>query len=253
MAGAGIIGWAWRLAREGLVNLYACVGAAFGDLVMPWFYALHPMDRAKRLLVLALSAWTLWGFACFWRRHPSARPYLLAFLLSWAPIFFQASRGLTRYLLPSLPLLLACLVAPLRDLAPLGARRAGIAALGLLALVLVNQALASAVYPRIDATERASYHEVHAFINAADRKPDLILTVNHFYTHLETGLPALWYPRQWPYAKSHGLAQGKKVWAVLSLPSPEAAHAVDLGDGWRLGAAPLTASGDMYLFEVTPP
>jgi hypothetical protein len=242
------------LAKLYAANLYAFAGSAFGNLVLPWFYSLHPMNSVKRLAMLGLSAWALWGLVLFWKDFPRARPYLAAFLLSWMPVFLQGTWNLVRYMLPAFPLWAACLLLPLRGLERRWGARAGAgAALALLIVVAANQGIRTLLSPRLDglASERESYRTMHAHIRTADPRPDLVLTINHFYTHLETGLPAVWYPAQWPYARDHGmLADKRRMWAFLRLDSPESARRVDLGGGFRLADVPLASDGSFHLYEI---
>lgn len=239
-------------------TLYSLLGAAFGDLMLPFFYELRPMDPLKRLAVLAFSAWALWGLGLFWKRFPAWRPYLLAFLMSWAPFLLQRSVALPRYLYPSFPLLAACLVLPLHVLqdrlrARFRGRWAGIPLPALLLPVLVaNQVLETHLNQDFAAigTERAAYQHIHAFIRTSRTPPDIVLSHRHYHAYLETGRPSLAYPDQWAYARAHGMLTGReRVWIVLPV-TPEATGSWDLGPGWRLGASPLAARGNLSLYEL---
>jgi hypothetical protein len=246
---------AWNLTRGYASNVYVFASSAFGRLAFPFLYGLHSMDKSKRLAILALTAWGLWGLGILWMRYPKCRPYLIAFLFSWLPIFLQRPASIDRYMLPSLPLLFTCLLLPFTVIAiRSGTRAAGAVATFLILALVADQSLAGTQAGRWEEErkEGRDYRDVHDFINAANPKPDLLLSPRHYYSHLETGLPSIWYPVQMPYALEHNLLKDKRVWAFLFLDSPGDAKDFNSGGRYRLGDAPLYSSGIFYVYEVLP-
>jgi hypothetical protein len=253
-----------QIARNYLKHLYSYVGSVFGSEMLPWFYYTYPMDRAKRLVVLGLSAWCLCGFAVFWRREPRYRPVMIAFLLMWAPIFIYW-RTLFRYMMPSLPFLIAAMCVALDALVvrvrPLAGRFeagkiASWAVAGFLVVVVVNQAFFSSQFKtRWDywSEERISYRNVHAFIRNAIPRPDMVVAIHNYQAYRESGVPSVDWDFQWEYLRSHGMAEGKRVWGFFVVPGPGAERKVDLGEGWCLGEKPLLQE-DLYhsLYEMIP-
>ncbi|MEO7424206.1 MAG: twin-arginine translocation signal domain-containing protein [Fibrobacteria bacterium] len=251
---AGVVAIAAKLVKGYASNVFAFATSAFGQLTFPFFSDLYAMDKVKRLAVLGLTAWGLWGLGILWLRHPRCRPYLIAFLFSWLPIFLQRPVSIGRYLLPSSPLFFMCLLLPFPVLAGRWGNRNTAAAAAILIMSLtVNQALAGAdpARWRESRKEGRDFHDLHAFINAAERKPDLILSLYRDYSHLETGLPCIWYPMQWEYALQHGLLEDKRrIWAFEFLASPADAKKIILGGPYRLGDAPVYQSGVFTLYPV---
>lgn len=253
---AGPLEVAATLWRAALANLYSFFGSAFGQLMLPTFYDLRPMDPLKRLAVLGLSAWGLWGLVLFWKRFPAFRPYLLAFIFSWAPFFLQRSVAFTRYMFPSFPVLAACLALPFLSLSSFLPGRSGrvlpALATTFLLVVMANQALHSLRSHRFAAVveENLAIQYLHGFIRDAHPPPDVVLSHRHYHAHLETGRPALAYPGQWEYARSRGMFTGReRIWILL--PSPPAKSRLwDMGDGWSLEETPLAARGDFSLYEI---
>lgn len=244
---------AWGLARGYAANLYNFLGGVYGYLVLPWAYELRPMDALKRAAVLLVAAWGLWGFYRLWRDCPEVRPYLVAFLLSWAPCFVERSSSLARYFIPSLPLFLACMALPVRSLPRLSeSRRASLAA-ALLVAVVANQVLSSLIFRSYRDTlqERKDMAFLMEMIRQAPAPPDLVISYYHWQTYLETGVPSLWYPVQWRDAKARARArEAGRVWALVNDPG-EAAAAIGATGEFALAAEPLARAGGLYLYEVS--
>lgn len=180
--------------------------------MFPWLYYAHPMDRAKRLACAALFLAVLWGLVLVWRRHREIRPWILAAVAACAPTFGIYHPGDTwRYMHPFLPLSCLFLMAAIGgagfsagqgSAAGAGGQgglfagmKAGrvrwMAAVGL--IMVLTQALHS--YQRdmdddyID--QSRDFRALHDSILAAPVKPAFILSPDHYYTWLRTGIPCM--------------------------------------------------------------
>jgi hypothetical protein len=211
----GIQGF-WANAKDTIWN-WTTGGQAHA--LFPWLYYLHPMDKAKRIVCLLVFLLVTWGLALAWRRHRDLRPWLLAAAAANLPTFLIFhSRDVARYMHAFLPF--SCLFFML------AMERAGSmlpslskARLGILAglLLVVTQALHT--YERdfeddfIDQSTR--FRALHDSLAAAPNPPGLILSPDHWYTWLRTGIPSMSdYGRQHRLRHVVPYLKDREVWAI---------------------------------------
>lgn len=211
-------------------TLWAWATAGQAHALFPWFYYAHPMDKAKRLICAAIFLAVLRGLFLVWRRQRASRPWLLAALVANAPTFaIFHPQDTWRYMHPFLPF--SCLFlmqalqrvrSPFTRVASEGAIADGagasgrwMAAAGM--ILIFAQAMHS--YRRdmdddyID--QSRDFRALHDAILAAPAKPALILSPDHYYTWLRTGIPAMsdfgrqrYLPDAIPYLKD------RVTWAI---------------------------------------
>jgi hypothetical protein len=222
-------------------NLWSWSTAGQGHALLPWFYYAHPMDKAKRIVCAILFLAVLYGLFLIWSRHRRVRPWILASLAACIPTFvIYLPSDAWRYMHPFLPFACLFLMTALGSVRwPFGkaaaagsdakglavadagggtevARRTGwLIALGL--ILVFSQAMHT--YQRdmtddyIDQSD--DFRALHDSIQASPVKPALILSPDHYYTYLRTGIPTMSdYGRQQFLKDVIPYLNDRETWAI---------------------------------------
>lgn len=207
-------------------TLWSWSSAGQGHAMFPWLYYAYPMDKFKRIACLAIFAAVAWGFTLAWRSNRAARPWLLAMLAASAPTFaIFLPQDCWRYMHPFLPVSCLCLALTVGSLAARGAAagataggkaRQWMAGLGL--VMIVSQAMHTWQRDMDDdyIDQSRDFRALHDSLLAMPVRPEIILSPDHYYTWLRTGIPSLNdYGRQHRLRHVVPYLRDRETWAIV--------------------------------------
>ncbi len=235
-------------------NFWSYAGSMHAKALFPYLYDLVEMNRFKRLVVLAVFAWSLVGCALIWKHQAELRPWILAGLLSLVPTFlFFIPTDIYRYMFPYFPFLLLTLVYPFTLMERSGAlRRAPLFILLISLSLLINQATHSPnAYLYLYRQEQGNFLEVHRHIQTLTKPPRALLTPDRYYSHLKTSLPAMSLHQTWELPL---LREVQTEGEILAICGGDGHNSCDqlVKYGVNPEYPPLYTAGTWLLYRIAP-
>lgn len=170
-------------------NLSSFAGSMYTDILLPWFYSLHPMNILKRFLVLWIFLIGIFGLVSLWKQKREFRFLIAALIASWIPVFaWSPTLPIFRYLGPFFPFLLLFFIYPMIKRTQLSSRFAlRSIPYVVLTLVLLNQFVMT-LNKIGEEDDRKAFRKLNDEITAFAHKPQTILSPWNHYTYLRTDI-----------------------------------------------------------------